>query len=491
MSSVPSDRPTVVVVGLGPAGPEHTTAAAADALANAPVSLLRTSRHPAAEPWLTRANVVTLDHCYETGETFDEVYSLIAAAVSASALEHGKVAYGVPGSPSIAERTVELLRRDDAIALEIVPGLSFCDLAWVRLGIDPIESAVRLVDAHSFAVQAAGDPGPLLVAQCWSRGVLSEVKLCVDTDPGPAVILHHLGLCDEVVVEVPWAEIDKTLEADHLTSLYVPSLRSPVAGEMARLRELVQELRVRCPWDAEQTHGSLTPHLLEETYEAMEALESLGGDPEGAPAEVVAHVLEELGDVLIQVVFQAVLAEEEGLFDLADVARGVHDKLVGRHPHVFGDVIATTPGAVLANWERNKQVEKRRTHLFEGIPQAMPALARATKAEHKLGSVDLGWPATGLDAGALVEALAGLLRLSDSSCTLDAGTSDAVGALLLDEARLIAHRGEDPETLVRRALAALEARVGVLEASAGGLDGLNVLDPVGRVELWQASDSAD
>ena len=111
---------------------------------------------------------------------------------------------------------------------------------------------------------------------------------------------------------------------------------------------------------------------------------------------------EELGDLLCQVLFHATLAEEEGLFNLAEVARNVHDKLVARHPHVFGDVTATTAGAVLANWERNKQAEKKRTHLFEGIPAAMPALARAAKAERKLASLDLGWPATGLDAGSLV-----------------------------------------------------------------------------------------
>ncbi len=223
---------------------------------------------------------------------------------------------------------MELLRCEQSIRLEIVPGLSFCDLAWARLGIDPIEAGVRLVDAESFAVQAAGDAGPLLVGQCWSQAVLSSVKLCFDTDPGPAILLHHLGLADEVIVEVPWSEIDRTLEADHLTSLYVPHLEVPIAHELVRLAELVRVLRDRCPWDREQTHHSLVQHLLEETYEAMEAIELLGDDPAGAPAAVASHVSEELGDILCQVLFHAMLAEEEGLFNLADVARGVHDKLV-------------------------------------------------------------------------------------------------------------------------------------------------------------------
>ena len=116
--------------------------------------------------------------------------------------------------------------------LEVVPGISFCDLAWARLGIDPVEAGVRLVDAESFAVQAAGDTGPLLVGQCWSRRrALVGQALLRRPIPAPAVLLHHLGLADELVVEVPWSEIDRTLEADHLTSLYLPSspCRSPAS----------------------------------------------------------------------------------------------------------------------------------------------------------------------------------------------------------------------------------------------------------------------
>jgi tetrapyrrole methylase family protein/MazG family protein len=449
------------------------------------VAFLRTSRHPAAVAWLGRADVVALDHCYETGETFEQVYRSIVAIVRAGAAEHGAVAYAVPGSPTVAERTVELLRADPSIELEVVPGLSFCDLAWARLGIDPIEAGVRLVDAESFAVQAAGDAGPLLVAQCWSKEVLSAVKLCYDADPGPAILLHHLGLADEAVVEVPWSQIDRTLEADHLTSLYVPRLEVPVARELERLAELVRVLRERCPWDREQTHGSLVRHLLEETYEVMEAVEALGDDPSVAPPEVVAHVQEELGDLLCQVLFHATLAEEEGLFNLAEVASAVHDKLVARHPHVFGDVTAATADAVLTNWERNKQAEKQRTHLFEGIPAAMPALARAAKVERKLASVDLGWPATGLGARSLVVALETVLRLAEPNAFIDPEIAAGIGELLLEQARLVAHRGEDPESLVRQALDRLGARVAAVEEAAGGAGvDLGALDPDRRLELW-------
>jgi MazG family protein len=261
-----------------------------------------------------------------------------------------------------------------------------------------------------------------------------------------------------------------------------------LARELVRFAELVRVLRERCPWDREQTHRSLVRHLLEETYEAIEALESLGDDAAGAPALVADHVCEELGDLLCQVFFHATLAEEEGLFDLADVARGVHDKLVARHPHVFGDVTATTPGAVLANWERIKQAEKRRTHLFQGIPVAMPALARATKVERKLASVGLGWPATGPDDRALAAALESALRPSAPESAPDALGEQAAGSLLADLARLLAHRGADPEALVRQALDRLGERVARVESAAGGPEvDLATLEPARRLDLWRAS----
>jgi len=491
MSAGPRRRPTVVAVGLGPAGPEYTTPAAIEALSQAPVAFLRTSRHPAAAAFAGQPNVVALDHCYEVGTSFDDVYASIVAIVRTAAAEHGRVAYAVPGSPSVAERTVELLRADAALAVEVIPGMSFSELAWERLRVDPVEAGVRLVDAESFAVHAAGDAGPFLVAQCWSRSVLSRVKLSVETEPLlPAVLLHHLGLADEAVVEVRWSEIDRTLEADHLTSLYVPQLEVPVARELMRLTELVRTLRDRCPWDREQTHGSLVRHLLEETYEAIEAVESLGDDPAAASPVVVAHVSEELGDLLCQVLFHATLAEEEGLFNLADVAREVHDKLVIRHPHVFGDVEAATPEAVVANWEQIKQRQMKRTHLFEGVPATMPALARAAKAERKLASVELGWPVTGPDAGALVAALASVVRLSGSEGALDPETAAAAGSLLLHLARLVAHRGEDPESLVRRALDRLGDRVAAVESAAGSAGAqLGELDTTRRLELWRSAAS--
>ena len=216
--------------------------------------------------------------------------------------------------------------------------------------------------------------------------VLSDVKLALDLDGPPVVVLQGLGTADEAIFTVERADLDRDVRPDHLTSLWFADSAPPVASEVARFDELVHVLRERCPWDREQTHHSLTRHLLEETYEVLEAIEA--GD--------LGHLEEELGDLLFQVVFHATLAAEEGAFTLADVARGIHDKLVLRHPHVFADVEAEDATTVLRNWEQIKKEEKGRDSIFDGIPTSLPSLLYAHKVVRKAQTlgVDIPMPET-------------------------------------------------------------------------------------------------
>lgn len=475
--TTPEGMPRVVAVGLGPAGPSLTTPAASAALAAAPYAVLRTGRHPAAEG----LPFPTLDHLYEQAVSFEDLYEEIVAAVVASAHHHGGVAYGLPGSPLVLEGTVERLRRREDIMLEVVPALSFCDLAWASLGIDPVAAGVRLVDGESFAaVTAGGGAGPLLVGQCWSRDTLSAIKLSPEDDgPESATLLYHLGLPDELSVEVAWAEIDRTLEPDHLTSLYVPALGSPAGSELVKVAETVRILRQRCPWDREQTHRSLVRHLLEEAYEAVEAIEALPADPAAeASPEQAAHLEEEIGDLLCQVLFHSTLATEEGLFELSDVAATLRTKLVSRHPHVFAGASADSAAHVVAGWERGKLAEKGRSSLMEGIPAAMPALALAAKVERKASGAELGWDATGQPAE-LPRLLNEVLAASP-----DAG-DQGIGELLFALARLAAAQGGDPEAALRGAVRRFRERFVAAELAAAE-SGRSLHDlPAGeRLALW-------
>ena len=471
----------VLVVGLGPAGADQLTVAAVRAIDRVPPGrrFLRTTRHPAA-PALGEGTV-SFDSVYQSAATVDDVYPAIVDALVGAASDGSEVLYAVPGSPLVAERTVELLLADPRVTVELVPGMSFTDLAWARLGVDPVAAGARLVDGHRFAVEAAGERGPLLVAQCDSKAVLSDVKLAVESSDGPdVVVLSRLGLADESVRTVAWADLDRDVEPDHLTSLYIPVMAAPVAGEVARFAELVRTLRERCPWDREQTHASLTRHLLEETYEVLEAIGALDASADDGADSGFDHLEEELGDLLFQVVFHATLAAEEGRFTLADVARGIHDKLVHRHPHVFGpkgdgDVEAQTTGQVVRNWERIKKAEKGRTSLMEGIAPDLPSLLYAHKVQRKAQSV--GLEPVEVDGGAGAEAPA----VTDTL---------AAGRLLFETVDRIRRGGIDPEAALRAATARYRDRFMATERAAAerGFD-LGNLDPATVTRLWQLARS--
>jgi tetrapyrrole methylase family protein / MazG family protein len=413
----PALRPRIVVCGLGPAGPDLVTAATHDAVGRIPQRFLRTARHPAAG---VVGEVPTFDHLYDEAESIGAVYAAIVEALVAAAAERGEVLYAVPGSPAVAERTVELLLADDRVAVEVLPALSFADLAWVRLGVDPVERGVRLVDGHRFEAEAAGERGPLLVAQCDDRHVLSDVKLALgeatadaDGDDVRVTVLQRLGLPDEHIAELPWHELDRAVRPDHLTSLYVPRLATPLASETAAFAEVVRRLRADCPWDRQQTHRSLRHHLLEEAYEVLEALDHL--DVEAGKGFDALE--EELGDLLFQVFLHATLAAEEGRFTLEDVVRGISDKLVGRHPHVFGDVTVDSADEVAERWERLKKAEKGRASVMDGIPATLPALAYALKVQRKAASQGVDWRTLLDDDEALGELGRRLLDVVDDART--------------------------------------------------------------------------
>ncbi|MBK5221945.1 MAG: hypothetical protein JJE52_03530 [Acidimicrobiia bacterium] len=374
-------NPRVVVVGLGPAGADLVTSGTLEAIARVEHRFIRTTRHPSAG---VVGDATSFDEVYDRSESMEQVYSDIVDVIAGAAEAHGEVLYAVPGSPLVAEHTVELLLLDDRLEVEILPALSFLDLAWVRLGIDPISVGARVVDGHRFAVDAAGERGPLLVAQCDRPSVLSDIKLAVDEPPElPVTVIARLGLPDESITQVAWDDLDRIVQPDHLTSIWIPEMAAPVAAEVQRFVDLVARLRDECPWDREQTHHSLAAHLVEETYEVVEVLDAMPvGD---ADLDVhYDHLEEELGDLLFQICFHARLASEAGRFTLADVARRIHDKLVGRHPHVFGEVdVEGDARQVEANWEQIKKAEQGRASVFDGIPSALPALSFAAKVESK------------------------------------------------------------------------------------------------------------
>ena len=480
----------ITVIGLGPAGPELLTSEALAAIESIPTQYLRTVRHPAASALVGAAS---FDHLYDTHDTFEDVYRTIADHLAAQAGAHGEVLYAVPGSPWVLERSVRLLLERPDVSVRVLAGVSFLELAYARLGVDPIEAGVRLVDGHVFATAAAGQVGPLLVAHCHNRRVLSDIKLAVDVDgETPVVVLQRLGLADEAVFTVPWSELDRSFEPDHLTAIYVAQLAGPVGAEMIRLYETIARLRVECPWDRKQTHESLARYALEEAYEVVEAIGELHlptGDD---------HLAEELGDLLLQVVLHSAIGEQEGRFTLADVAAGITDKMIRRHPHVFGDVVADHADEVVTNWEQIKAAERASAEQPDGRPSTtggelsssvagvdghLPALTYASEMTKRAAKAGFDWEDP---RGTLDKVREELDEVSDAWDD-PVHIGEEIGDVLFAAVSLARHRGVDPEVALRQATAKFARRVRAVESLAitKGLDtrtaGLTALD-----ELWAA-----
>jgi tetrapyrrole methylase family protein/MazG family protein len=267
-------------------------------------------------------------------------------------------------------------------------------------------------------------------------------------------LLHHLGLPDQRVEHTTWQELDRVLPADHLTTLYIAQMAEPVSGELARLHQLARTLREQCPWDREQTHDSLIKHLIEETYEVVDAIETLdANDPSTDEA-----FIEELGDLLYQVEFHATIAEQQGRFSMADVARSIHDKLVRRHPHVFGDVVANSADDVVQTWDEVKRAEKKSAggaasisvSTFLGVAKSGPSLQYATKIQKRAADVGFDWPNADGAFEKIIEESAEIRQAVALNSDPETVRME-LGDLLFSVVNLSRHLGHDAEQALRGA----------------------------------------
>jgi tetrapyrrole methylase family protein/MazG family protein len=386
--------PGITLLGLGPGDPFKLTREAWEVLISAGQVWLRTNQHPIVASLPPELKIHSFDDLYENGISFDDVYSAIVEKV----LELGKspsgVVYAVPGDPFVAEATCpEIAQRARTLGLplKIVNGLSFLEPVFAALGLDPyprlvLMDGIELSQAH---VPAFPTDTPVVVAQVYSRLVAAEVKMTLNTvypDEHPVRLVHSAGTTEEIIEDIPLYEIDRSEHIGLFSVLYVPPLGEGTSFEA--FQEIVAHLRAPdgCPWDREQTHESLRTNLMEEAYEALAAMDS--GDP--------VEMAEEFGDLLLQIVLNAQIANEEGEFNMADVLKGIYHKIIRRHPHVFGDLKLEGVQGVLKNWEKLKAAERASSHepekgLLDGVPLALPALSQAQEYQDRAARVGFDW----------------------------------------------------------------------------------------------------
>ncbi len=446
----------IVVAGLGPGEIPAIDQRVWDVLGDVSEVVFRTEVHPgvpaARVEIATRnpaAKVTTFDLLYERASTFEDLYQEMAQTlVSLANSTLNTVLYLVPGSPLVAEKSVELLRSIARDMVVIIPGLSFLELVWANLGIDPFSAGVTMLDAMDFPAAAKLNVGPFLLTQVWSKQIISEVKLSID-DPkdASAVVMQRLGTSSERVFELAWEDLDRMVDPDHLTTIYIDRIPAVPGPALVELYEIIARLRNECPWDREQTHQSLVTHLIEESYEVVDAIEKLGEnlDPELTP-DLFEDVKGELGDLLVQVYFHANLAMEEGYFDLAEVAEMVTQKLIRRHPHVFTELKVSGSEQVISNWEKIKQTQEGRSSVLEGIPQSLPSLLLVPKLLRKGVAVGLNIPSAGTSLDEISKAWQNLAEAARASST---ETSKEFGELIWWVANLAKEFGIDLESALR------------------------------------------
>ena len=406
-------NPSITILGLGPGNIHDLTLQARTLLAQAAEQqqtvYFRTTIHPTVKPLkaeLPNLRIVSFDSFYEESSDWSVLYQNIAEEVCNLAAQQPLI-YAVPGHPLIGESSVQLvlrLARERNLSTAIVAGLSFIEPVCTAVGLDPFDAGTQLVDATLLAAlrpdEIAGKVVPtipLLVTQLYNRRLASDVKLALSEcypDEWPVKLVRAAGVVseghddDESVIELPLYELDRNTYANHLSTLYVPSIDAMQSLRLPEtLRYLIMRLRRDpdgCPWDRAQTHQTLTPYVIEEAYEVVEALEENNMD----------KLAEELGDLLLQVYLHSEIARQADEFTLGDVYEHINAKMIRRHPHIFGDVEVSGANQVVQNWEAIKREERikagkdvQQESILDGVPQASPALIIAQEYQKRAGKV--------------------------------------------------------------------------------------------------------
>lgn len=318
-----------------------------------------------------------------------------------------------------------------------------------------------------------------------SLGSLKELTdvLSAVYDPDYEIrIAISRGREEPVVEALKLENLAQVFQGNDILAILIPQL--PRGASFERFQEIVAHLRAPdgCPWDREQTHLTLRKHLIEESYEALDALDS--GDAE--------KMAEEFGDLLLQIVLNAQIASESNEFTMTDVICGIHDKIIRRHPHVFGDVEVSGVGNVLQNWERIKADERElnghsEKGLLDGLPAALPGLVQAQEMQNRAARVGFDWPE--------IEGV--LKKINEEIDEIQSATNvhefaSELGDLFFALVNLARWKGVDAESTLRETNRKFKKRFAYIENGARVMGrGLSDLSLEEMEDLWQSAKKSD
>lgn len=444
----------ITIIGLGPGDSQYWTRWAGTILQQAAEVYVRTMHHPSVAD--IPAKIYAFDEISRSAEGAQQ----IAAQVVRLGQRAEGIIYAVSGHPR-EDPAVPLIRHlaaTENIPVTIVPGLSLLEAAISALELDAYPK-LQIVDAPEMVglhhPPLAPDQ-PALVPGLSGQPLAAQVKQVLLNAYAPdfSVTLVQ-GV--EPVWSGPLAELDQQPQFDETTLLFLPA--DPANTSLPAFQETIAHLRAPegCPWDREQTHQSLRPFLLEETYEVLEALDA--ADP--------AALAEELGDLLLQIVLHTQIATGAGDFRMGEVIGHINRKLVRRHPHVFGNVTVNGVADVTANWEAIKQEERSTRNneaspsVLDGVPAALPALAQALAISKRAVRVGFEWPNIEGVLDKLIEEAREITEAANP-----AELESEIGDLLFSAVNLARWRNVDPESALRATNARFTRRFKKLETLA-------------------------
>lgn len=387
----------ITIIGLGSGNEDSLSLGIYKLLKKSENIYLRTRVHPIVD-FLTeeQINFQTFDYLYDQSFEYEAVYQEIAKSLLNEAKSGKTLVYAVPGHPMVAEKSVKNLieagNKED-VDVDVLGGESFLDTFFSRLNIDPIDGFIFL-NGETVTRDDIIPSKNILIGQVYNRFIASDLKLTlmeIYPDETPVWLVANLGIDgQEIIKQLPLYELDyEETDFNHLSSLFIPASASD-QGEQRQFYKLVDTVKVLrgpngCPWDREQTHKSIRKNLIEETYELLDAIDAMDID----------NMIEELGDVFLQVLFHSEIAEEDGYFNIYDVIEQLNLKLLRRHPHVFGDEAAQGADEALDFWNKMKSKEKEiveeKTSILDGIPKELPTILKAYKLQKKAAKVNFDW----------------------------------------------------------------------------------------------------
>lgn len=381
----------ISIVGLGPGDISLISQGALDILKSSSRIYLRTEKHPTVDKLKENITYTNLDYFYENEDNFENVYREIAEFIIEKSNE-GDLVYAVPGHPRVAERTVsqiEEIAKIKNIEVEVIASMSFVDAMFNYLAIDPADG-FKLVDAFEIENSYIDTNTSMIITQVYDQFIASNVKLrlmeCYDYDQEVCIVNGAGVKTLESKKYVPLHELDRGDNLfNYLTSVYIPKSSKKMYNTVHDLEEIMSELRGPngCDWDKKQNHETLKKYIIEEAYELCQAIDN----------DNIDEIIEELGDILLQVIFHCQIGKETGFFDLSEVVNGICNKLIYRHPHVFKN-IEVDMNNFDKTWEDLKKKEKGESTVTEGlsrIPNHLPALIKAEKIQKKAALVGFDW----------------------------------------------------------------------------------------------------